>query len=131
MNAVSLRTSPPVSDEALNALFSAAWIGHASRSFRGVLARSLLYVCAYKHGALVGFVNVAWDGGQHAFILDTCVHSEHRRQGIGKALVCKAIEEASHRGVAWLHVDFEPQLLGFYQSCGFRPSSAGVLRVGA
>jgi ribosomal protein S18 acetylase RimI-like enzyme len=131
MNTVSLHTSPPVSDEALNELFSAVWSAHVRRSFRTVLSRSLLYVCAYKHETLVGFVNVAWDGGQHAFILDTCVHSEHCHQGIGKALVRKAVEDASQRGVTWLHVDYEPQFLSFYQACGFRQSNAGVLRVGA
>jgi hypothetical protein len=33
-------------------------------------------------GALVGFVNVAWDGGDHAFLLDTKVATENQRQGI-------------------------------------------------
>jgi hypothetical protein len=29
---------------------------------------------------LVGFVNVTWDGGDHAFLLDIKVASEHQRQ---------------------------------------------------
>ncbi len=33
------------------------------------------------HGGLAGFVNVAWDGGDHAFLLDTKVAAEHQRQG--------------------------------------------------
>jgi hypothetical protein len=33
-------------------------------------------------GGLVGFVNLAWDGGDHAFFLDTKVAGEHQRQGI-------------------------------------------------
>ena len=43
-----------------------------------MLARSLTYVAAYDTVGggeqLVGFVNVAWDGGIHAFLLDTTVH---------------------------------------------------------
>lgn len=39
---------------------------------------SLGWVCARFDGALVGFVNVAWDGAAHAFILDTVVE-----QGFG------------------------------------------------
>ena len=31
---------------------------------------SLGWVCARQQDRLVGFVNVAWDGGSHAFILD-------------------------------------------------------------
>ena len=35
---------------------------------------SLGWVCATDGGgSLVGFVNVAWDGGVHAFVLDTLV----------------------------------------------------------
>lgn len=127
---LDLRVCEPVSDVALNRLFTAAWAGHVDRAFQPVLARSLLHVCAYRDHALVGFVNVATDGGLHAFILDTCVHSGHRKQGIGRALVRKAVEEASRRGVTWVHVDYEPALHHFYGACGFRPSSAAVLRVG-
>jgi hypothetical protein len=34
---------------------------------------SLGWVCARNKDELVGFVNVAWDGGAHAFILDAIV----------------------------------------------------------
>ena len=34
---------------------------------------SLGCVCAREGATLVGFVNVAWDGGVHAFVLDTMV----------------------------------------------------------
>jgi len=128
---VEIRVSEPVSDRSLNELFADAWEGHVERSFQAVLSRSLLHVCAYANGDLIGFVNVATDGGQHAFILDTCVHSRHRKHGVGRALVSKAIEQASQAGVTWVHVDYEPGLHRFYEACGFRPSSAGVLHVGA
>jgi GNAT superfamily N-acetyltransferase len=131
MQIVNLRVSEPVTDEELNELFASAWVEHSNRSFQTVLSKSLLYVCAYSDEYLVGFVNVATDGGQHAFILDTSVHKGHQGTGIGKALVHKAIDEATKAGVHWLHVDYEPELHGFYEACGFRPSSAGVLRVGS
>jgi AcrR family transcriptional regulator len=82
-------------------------------------------------GELIGFVNMATDGGQHAFILDTCVRGDCQKQGVGKALVRRAVDEAAGRGITWLHVDYEPGLHRFYEACGFRPSSAGVLRIGA
>jgi predicted N-acetyltransferase YhbS len=79
----------------------------------------------------IGFVNVATDGDVHAFILDTTVHRDHRRTGLGSALVRKAIEAATRTGIEWLHVDHEPHLQGFHEACGFRPAAAGVLRVNA
>ena len=48
---------------------------------------SLGWVCARAAGDLVGFVNVAWDGAAHAFILDTMVSGKIGRRGIGTELV--------------------------------------------
>lgn len=124
---VDFRVSPPVDDPALNGLFAASWPGHAPRRFGPVLARSLAYVCAYDAGRLVGFVNVAWDGDLHAFLLDTTVHPDRRRRGIGRGLAGRAADAARGAGVAWLHVDFEPHLRDFYRACGFRPTDAGLI----
>ena len=65
----------------------------------------------------------------HAFILDTCVHSDYSRKGVGTLLVGQAIAIASARGAKWLHVDFEPHLAEFYTKCGFRGTAAGLLRL--
>ena len=99
------------------------WWGQVNR-------HSLGWVCAYEQAELVGFVNVAWDGGVHAFILDTLTDERVRRQGIGKELVAVATREAAAAGCEWLHVDFEPQLRAFYgAACGFAPTDAGVIRL--
>ncbi|GAA2381367.1 GNAT family N-acetyltransferase [Dactylosporangium salmoneum] len=92
-------------------------------------AHSLGWVCARDpDGALVGFVNVAWDGGEHAFVLDTWTDPSRRRAGIGTALVAAAREGARAAGCAWLHVDFEPHLRAYYfDACGFTPTDAGVI----
>lgn len=37
---------------------------------------SLGRVCAADDDELIGFVNVAWDGGVHAFVLDTVVATD-------------------------------------------------------
>ncbi len=124
------RVSPFVSSEDLNALFVVAWEGHEQRNFGPVLRRSLVYICAYRQDRLVGFVNVAWDGGVHAFILDTTVHPDVRRRGVGRGLVVHAAEEAGGRGAEWLHVDFEPHLVEFYRGCGFRATEGGLLNLG-
>lgn len=117
----------PVSSLELNDLFAAAWDGHRLVDFDPILRHSLLYVCAYDERQLVGFVNVAWDGGFHGFVLDTTVHPELRRRGIGRGLVKRAVAEARDRNLQWLHVDFEPHLREFYETCGFRSTEAGLL----
>jgi GNAT superfamily N-acetyltransferase len=121
--------SPTLCSDEVNDLFAAAWGHHERRNFDPVLQRSLVYVGAYRGSSLVGFVNVVWDGGAHAFVLDTTVHPDLRRRGIGRRLVLLAADEARERGIRWLHVDFEPHLRLFYGGCGFRPTEAGLLRL--
>ncbi len=123
------RVSPTLDPDEVNELFAVAWGDHARRDFDPILRRSLVYICAYRGQSLVGFVNVAWDGGVHGFVLDTTVHPDLRRCGIGSQLVLHAADEATERGIEWLHVDFEPHLLRFYEGCGFRRTEAGLLRL--
>lgn len=108
-------------------LWQAAWgLSPGSGYVENVLKRSLVHVGAYENDRLVGIVNVAWDGGQHAFLLDTTVHPDVQRRGIATSLVRRAATLARERGAHWLHVDFEPHLEGFYRACGFRPTGAGL-----
>ena len=93
-----------------------------------VRAHSVGWVCARRAGRLVGFVNVAWDGGEHAFLVDTVVAGDERGAGIGTGLVAAAATGARQAGCAWLHVDFVPELTPFYlDSCGFRSTPAGLI----
>jgi len=89
---------------------------------------SLGWVCAHDGSTLVGFVNVAWDGATHAFVLDTLVTGRYRRHGVGTRLVEIAAEQARAAGCEWLHVDFEDHLREFYfTACGFTPTNAGLI----
>jgi GNAT superfamily N-acetyltransferase len=93
-----------------------------------VTSHSLGWVCAHDGGGLVGFVNVPWDGGVHAFIVDTMVARRAARRGIGTDLVSIAATEAAAAGCEWLHVDFEDELRPFYfEACGFEPTNAGLI----
>ncbi|WP_333773469.1 GNAT family N-acetyltransferase [Streptomyces sp. IBSBF 3136] len=117
-------------NSALNALHADGF-GHpvARTDWRERLRRhSLGWVCAWEDGSLIGFVNVAWDGGAHAFILDTVVALHHRSKGVGAALLSTAAEEARIAKCEWLHVDFEEHLRSFYfHGCGFRETAAGLI----
>jgi GNAT superfamily N-acetyltransferase len=115
---------------ALGKLREAAWGGKDDgRGWHPVLERSLTWVTAFDGKTLVGFVNVAWDGGVHAFLLDTTVHPDWGRRGIGVSLVRAATQAAKVEGIHWLHVDYEPHLQGFYELCGFQPTPAGLLQL--
>ena len=93
-----------------------------------VRRHSLGWVCAHDGDELVGFVNVAWDGAIHAFLLDTLVAARARRHGVGTKLVAVAVAEARAAGYEWLHVDFEDHLRAFYfDACGFVPTNAGLI----
>lgn len=126
---ITYQVRPAVTNEELNTLFATAWPGARWADFQPMLAHSLAYVCAYDGPTLVGFVNLAWDGGIHAFLLDTTVHADWQRRGIGRQLVLEAVAVAAARGMDWLHVDYEPHLDGFYRSCGFQPTLAGLIRL--
>lgn len=81
-------------------------------------------------GVLAGFVNVAWDGGDHAFLLDTKTRGELQRRGVGTELVRRAVEGSRAAGCEWLHVDFERDLRAFYfGACGFEPTDAGLVHL--
>ncbi len=91
---------------------------------------SLGWVVARDDGRLVGFVNVVWDGFTHAWIQDTMVANADRSRGIVTQMIEIVRSECRRAGCEWLHVDFDEDLGKFYfQSCGFTPTSAGLIRL--
>jgi hypothetical protein len=74
------RVRPEVDDEALSRLHTRAFGGRFQQQSwrRRLSAYGLSWVGAYdERGRLIGFVNVAWDGGTHASALDVVVDPEH------------------------------------------------------
>ena len=131
---VVLKVRFPVDDAALSLLHQRAFspdrpdTATAIRPWAERLDRhSLTWIGAFSEGQLVGFVHAVWDGGTHAFILDTAVHPDFQRLGIGRDLVRAVTDEAFKAGCDWVHVDYEPEFASFYESaCGFRPTPAGL-----
>jgi ribosomal protein S18 acetylase RimI-like enzyme len=120
----------PVSNAELSALHAAAFgLPPREHDWRAQLdGHSLGGVCARDGGGLAGFVNVAWDGASHAFVLDTIVATRLRHRGAGTRLVAIATRQARAAGCAWLHVDFEAELGPFHwDSCGFHPTTGGLI----
>lgn len=130
--AAALNLCGDFTDDELNSLHAAAFehepvpVPWRER----VRGSSLCWVTARRGEQLVGFVNVIGDGGAHAVLLDTCVAPALQGRGIGRGLVSTAADAARARGCQWLHADYEPHLIAFYEgSCGLRPTSADVARL--
>jgi GNAT superfamily N-acetyltransferase len=101
----------------------------AERNWQYLLDRhSLGWVVARDGDALVGFVNVVWDGRVHAWLQDTMVARRARGHGVGRQLVAQARQRARAAGCGWLHVDYPQELAHFYEAvCGFVPTAAGLI----
>lgn len=120
----------PVTDDELFELV----VSHGGTPQHGwwdrIRPHSLGWVTARDGELLVGFVNVATDGGDHAFLLDTKTRGDRQRSGTGTELVRVAVEHARSAGCEWLHVDFQPEHRTFYlDACGFEPTDAGLIRL--
>ena len=130
---VEMRSRFAVDDVRLSALHARAFDGDPAvvTPWAARLERhALTWVGAFDGNRLIGFVQVCWDGGEHAFLLDTAVDPEWRHQGVATCLVRRAADDTAAAGCTWLHVDFEPHLTGFYlDRCGFQPTAAGLLRL--
>ncbi|MFK7800711.1 MAG: GNAT family N-acetyltransferase [Anaerolineae bacterium] len=126
---IEVQISPAITNVQMNELFSSAWPNHRERDFSQLLAHSLEYVAAFSESKLIGFVNIAWDGGVHGFIVDTTVHAGFQRQGVGQMLLQEAEKVGKRHELEWLHVDFTPEYESFYRKAGFRPTLAGLIEL--
>ena len=106
MQGVVLVFNPPLDGHEIAGLFEAAR-GEQAPNSPPAIDCCLAHICAYHGGRLVGFIKLAWDGGIHAFVLDTTVHPDQQWRGIGRRLVEGATDVAEQSGVEWLHVDCE------------------------
>ena len=130
---VTVRVNFPVDDVSLSRLHAIAFDNAPSEVLpwaERLREHSLSWVGAFDQESLIGFVHACWDGGLHAFLLDTVVDPRFQRQGVGQKLVQSLVEQVRAAGCEWLHVDYEPHLDSFYRdACGFTATGAGLLMV--
>ncbi len=130
---LDLRVRFPINDQKVSNLHARAFgypVGAVQPWKDRLQLHSLTWIGAFDIDTLIGFAHACWDGGSHAFVLDTAVDPNHQRRGIGRALVQAVADQAAAAGCEWLHVDYESHLRSFYQhACSFRATDAGLLHL--
>jgi ribosomal protein S18 acetylase RimI-like enzyme len=77
---------------------------------------------AYVDGDLAGQIRVLKWWNAYAYIDDIAVASKHRRKGIGRALIAKAVDWAKARGFPGMMLETQNNNAAacrLYESCGF------------
>lgn len=90
-----------------------------STMLKNAYNNSLKTYGAYVDDKLVGIIRVVGDGYSVVFIQDLLIRPEFQRQGIGRALMKRIIDE--YKGVYQMHLltDNTEKTIGFYKSMGF------------
>ena len=87
------------------------------------LSNSLAIYLALDGGAVVGLVRLVGDGFSSVFVQDLIVLPSYQRQGIGSALMKKALEDYKDAYQVQLVTEHTEKTLGFYRSLGFETLS--------
>lgn len=108
--------------EAVVGLYSAVgWTAYTED--REVLAAALAgshhVVLAHHDAALVGLARVVSDGASIAYLQDVLVRPDHRRSGLGSALVEAAMAPYAAVRQKVLLTDDEPGQRAFYEALGY------------
>jgi len=89
---------------------------------RDVVERSIdgsLCFGAYERDEQIGFARVVTDGATFAYLGDVFVIAEHRRRGIGRALVKEVMERPELQGLR-LFLLATADAHGLYEQFGFK-----------
>jgi ribosomal protein S18 acetylase RimI-like enzyme len=120
---------PPDRADELVALYD-TWEWWADRDVEAVAAaveNSTVVVGLERTGSgsddetLVASARVVSDGVYYARMYDVVVHEADRGQGLGERLVRETVEHPALDGVEAVSLGCEPDLVEFYEDCGFEP----------
>ena len=95
---------------------------------------TMLFICSNAAGEIKGMLSLLImkiPTGRKAWIEDVVVDSKARGQGLGKALMDHALQEARERGVKAIDLTSRPsrkEANGLYQSLGYQIRETNVYR---
>ena len=96
---------------------------HQPQMWEKALSHSLAIYLALDGDAVVGLVRLVGDGFSSIFVQDLLVLPTYQRQGIGSALMKKALGNFKDAYQVQLVTEQTEKTLGFYRSLGFKTLS--------
>lgn len=128
MGSLSYRTRPALTNDDLNDLFGRAYNKTMSVDFQRILGQSLTWIGGYDGQVLHAWINVAWDGFVHAFLVDRTAVDDPDG-AIRSELVREAIEaiRRDHPTVFKIHTDCRPDELDWLGDLGLQELPGGIV----
>ena len=112
-------------DDVLHLYQAVGWTNYTNQPqmLEQSLSHSLATYLARDGEEIVGVVRLIGDGFSSVFVQDLIVLPSYQRQGIGSALMNKALGEFKDAYQVQLATDQTEKTLGFYRSLGFETLS--------